>query len=95
MSGVCFLKFLKVIFLLSPFEKLHHLLFYVSILFATFFSISMFQMLCALKFVRGRAGRPARPRTQHDSHHNTKVKPETATTVTELMIMGGKTPETC
>jgi hypothetical protein len=33
MSGVYFLKFLKVIFLLSPFEKLHHSLFYLSILF--------------------------------------------------------------
>jgi len=29
MSGVYFLKFLKVIFLLSPFEKLHHSLFYL------------------------------------------------------------------
>ena len=38
MSGVYFLKFLKVIFLLSPFEKLHHSLFYLSILFLTFFS---------------------------------------------------------
>jgi hypothetical protein len=44
---------------------------------------------------RGRAGRPARPRTQHDCHHDTKVKPETATAVTELLMMGGKTPETC
>jgi len=42
MSGVYFLKFLKVIFLLSPFEKFHLSLFYVSILFITFFS--MFQM---------------------------------------------------
>ena len=44
MSGVCFLQFLKVIFLLSPFEKLGHSLFYLSILFITFFSSSMFQM---------------------------------------------------
>jgi hypothetical protein len=47
---------------------------------------------------RGRAGwvgRPARPRTQHDYHHDTKVEPETATTVIELLTMGGKTPETC
>jgi len=43
----------------------------------------------------GRAGRPARPRTQHDYHHDTKVKPEAATAVIELLIMGGKTPETC
>jgi len=39
--------------------------------------------------------RPARPRTQHDYHHDTKVKPETATAVIELPMMGGKTPETC
>jgi hypothetical protein len=38
---------------------------------------------------------PARPRTQHDYHHDTKVKPEAATAVTELLMMGGKTPETC
>jgi hypothetical protein len=37
---------------------------------------------------------PARPRTQHDCHHGTKVKPEAATAVTELLIMGGKTSET-
>jgi hypothetical protein len=36
-------------------------------------------------------GRPAWPRTQHDNHHDTKVKPETA----ELLMMGGKRPETC
>jgi len=40
-------------------------------------------------------GRPARPRTQHDCHHDTKVKPEASTAVVELLMMGGKTPETC
>jgi len=39
--------------------------------------------------------RPARPRTQHDCHHHTKIKPEDATAVIELLMMGGKTPETC
>ena len=39
-----FFKFLKIIFLLSPFEKLHHLLFHLSILFLTFLSSCMFQM---------------------------------------------------
>jgi hypothetical protein len=34
-------------------------------------------------------------RTQHDCYHDTKVKPEAATAVIELLIMGGKTPETC
>jgi hypothetical protein len=38
---------------------------------------------------------PARPRTQHDCHYDTKVKPEIATAVIELLMMGGKTPETC
>jgi hypothetical protein len=41
------------------------------------------------------AGRSDRPRTQHDYHHDTKVKPEAATAVIELLMMGGKTPETC
>jgi hypothetical protein len=41
------------------------------------------------------SGRPARPRTQHYYHHDTKVKPEAATAVIELLMMGGKTPETC
>jgi len=36
-----------------------------------------------------------KPRTQHDYHHDTKVKPEAATAVIELLIMGGETPETC
>ena len=37
---------------------------------------------------------PARPRTRHDYHHDTKVEPEAATAVIELLMMGGKTPET-
>jgi hypothetical protein len=41
------------------------------------------------------SGRAARPRTQHDCHHDTKVKPEAATEATELLMMGGETPETC
>ena len=45
-------------------------------------------------FVVRPAGRPARPRTQHDCHHDTKVKPEAATAVIELLMMGRKTPET-
>ena len=40
-------------------------------------------------------GRPARPRTHHCYHHDTKIKPEAATAVIELPIMGWKTPETC
>jgi hypothetical protein len=41
------------------------------------------------------SGRPARPQTQHDYHHDTKVKPKTATEFIELLMMGGKPPETC
>jgi hypothetical protein len=41
------------------------------------------------------SGRPARPRTQHGYHHDTKVKPEAATAVVELLMRGGRTPETC
>jgi len=37
----------------------------------------------------------ARPRTQHGYHHDMKVKPEAATAVIELLMMGGKTPERC
>jgi len=33
--------------------------------------------------------------TQHDCHHDTKVKPEAATAAIELLMMGGKTPEKC
>jgi hypothetical protein len=40
-------------------------------------------------------GQPARPQTQHGYHHDTKVKPEAATAVIELLMMGGRTLETC
>jgi len=43
-NGVGCLKFLKVIFLFSPFEKFNLSLFYPSILFLTFFSSTMFQI---------------------------------------------------
>jgi len=46
-------------------------------------------------FVVGPASRSARPRTQHDYHHDAKVKPEAATAVIELLMMGGKAPEAC
>jgi hypothetical protein len=41
------------------------------------------------------SGQSAQPRTRHDCHHDMKVRPEAATAVTELLMMGGKTPETC
>jgi hypothetical protein len=45
-----------------------------------------------LHILRGRAGRP----DHEDStiRYDTKVKPEAATEVIELLMMGGKTPET-
>ena len=44
--------------------------------------------------VLGRAGWPDHEH-MHGYHHDTKVKPEAATAVIELLMMGGKTPETC
>jgi hypothetical protein len=32
---------------------------------------------------------------QHGFHHDTRVKPEFATVVVELLMMGVRTPETC
>jgi hypothetical protein len=40
------------------------------------------------------SSRPARPRTQHECHHDTKVKPEATTAVIELLMMGSKSHET-
>ena len=51
--------------------------------------------MTAVAVLRSWSGRPARLRTQHDYHHDTKVKPEATTAVIELLMMGGKTPETC
>jgi hypothetical protein len=42
---------------------------------------------------RGRAGRPDHDQ-QHCYHHAPKVKPEAATAVVELLMMGVRTPET-
>jgi hypothetical protein len=44
-------------------------------------------------FVVGPACRPARPRTQNDYYHDTKIKLEDATAVIELLMMGGKRPK--
>jgi hypothetical protein len=43
---------------------------------------------------RGRTGRPDHDQ-QHCYYHASKVKPKAATAVAELLMMGGKTPETC
>jgi hypothetical protein len=44
-------------------------------------------------FVVGPAGRPL-ILILHDYHHDTTVKPAAATAVIELLMMGGKSPET-
>jgi len=44
---------------------------------------------------RGRAGRPARPRPTALLPPLSYGKPETATAVTELLMMGMRIPETC
>ena len=41
------------------------------------------------------SGQPARPRTQHDYRHDTNVKPEAATAIIELLMMGVRMSETC
>jgi hypothetical protein len=48
----------------------------------------------AKRFDIQKTGWPARPRTQHCYHHAPKVKPEAATAVVELLMMGVSTPET-
>jgi hypothetical protein len=48
-----------------------------------------------LKMSRVMLETPVRPRTQHGYHHDTKIKPEAATAVVELLTKGGRTPETC
>ena len=42
----------------------------------------------------GRAGWPDHNQ-QYCYHHDPKVKPEAATAVDELLMMGARTPETC
>jgi len=44
--------------------------------------------------VDGLAARPDHDQ-QHCYHHAPKVKPEAATAVVELLMMGVRTPETC
>ena len=53
MSGVYFLKFLKVIFLLSPFGKLHHSLFCLSVYYRNYLKKRkrlIFLLLCLSGF---------------------------------------------
>jgi len=43
---------------------------------------------------RGRGGQPDHDQ-QHCYHHTPKVKPEAATAVVELLMMGVRKPEAC
>jgi hypothetical protein len=52
-----------------------------------YFRIVVIVVLCSW------SGLPAQPRTQHDYHHDTKVKPEATPAVIELLVMGGKRPK--
>jgi hypothetical protein len=52
-----------------------------------YFRIVVIAVLCSWS-------KPARSQTQHGYHHDTKVKPEAATAVIKLLIMGGRTLET-
>jgi hypothetical protein len=47
---------------------------------SSFTFVSWWQSCC----VRGRAGRPAWPRTQNNCHHDTNAKPEAATAVIDF-----------
>jgi hypothetical protein len=58
-------------------------------------SATIFQFIIVTFIYSSTCLGPARPRTQHDCHHDRKAKPEAATAVTELLMMGGKTTETC
>jgi hypothetical protein len=63
---------------------------------ATIFYFIILTFIYSSTCVRGRAGynRPDHDQ-QHGYHRDTKVKPEAATAVVELLMMGGRTPETC
>jgi hypothetical protein len=50
-------------------------------------------LLLPAAIAAGSSSRPARPRTQHGYHNDTKVKSEAVTAVTELLMMGGKRPK--
>jgi len=58
-------------------------------------NLCFYLRIVVIAVLRSWSGQLARPRTQHDYHHDTKVKPEDATAVIEHLMMGGKTPETC
>jgi len=52
-------------------------------------------VIAVLLFVFGPVHNRPEHEQQHGYHHNTKVKPEAATAVVELLMMGVRTPETC
>jgi hypothetical protein len=51
-------------------------------------------VVAVLLFVVGPVNRPDHDQ-QHCYHHASTIKPEAATAVVELLMMGVRTPETC
>jgi hypothetical protein len=51
-------------------------------------------VVAVLLVVVGPPGRPDHEH-KHNYHHDAKVKPEAATAVIELLMIGRKTPKTC
>jgi hypothetical protein len=58
-------------------------------------SLRFYLLIVVIAVLYSWSGRPAWPRIQHGYHHDTKVKPEAATAVIELLMMRGRRPETC
>ena len=58
-------------------------------------SLRFYLLIMVTAVLRSWSGRLAWPQTQHNCHHDKKVKSEAANAVIELLMMGGKTPETC
>jgi len=59
-----------------------------------FITWRLFTAAAVLMVVFGPAGRPDHDH-QHCYHHAPTVKPEAATALVELLMMGVRTPETC
>jgi ABC-type antimicrobial peptide transport system permease subunit len=59
-----------------------------------FWELNLFYLCIVIVVLCLWSGWMARPQTQHNYHHDTKVKSEAATAVIELLMIGGKTPET-
>jgi len=65
-----------------------------SLLLDVYVQLNMFRASSRPSSVAQQLRRPDHDQ-QHCYHHTSKVKPEAATAVVELLMMGVKTPETC